>query len=311
MSHSILGSSPPRAVTATSRRGADARVLRPQGYLWVLPALIVSVGLLYYSIGYTGYISTLDWDGSSPQPVSVGFENYVQLVSDPVFWGALAHTLIFFVATFIIQSVLGLLFASILHSNVRFGGIYKVLIFAPVVIAPAFMAPVFRQIFAADGAINWLLGHLGLGFLKHSWLADSATALPVVILIAVWGATGVNFILYFAALGQLDPQLLEAARIDGAGSVRIFFSVILPSVRGTTLALAILTAIGALKTFDIPYLVTSAGPNHATEFLGTYIYTQSIPLAHVGYGAALSIMLLFIAIAMALVLNTQRKRTED
>jgi len=295
---------------AHARAGRSVRSLRPQGYLWVLPALIVSAGILYYSIGYTGYISTLDWDGSSPAPEPVGFDNFVTLFGDPVFWAALQHTVLFFVVTFALQTFLGLLLAALLHSNIRWRGLYRVLVFVPVVIAPAFMAPVFRQIFAADGALNWVLEHIGLGFLTHSWLADSATALPVVMLIAVWGSTGVNFILYSAALGQIDPQIVEAARMDGAGGVRVFWSILLPSVRGTTLALAILTAIGSLKTFDIPYLVTNAGPNHATEFLGTYIYTQSIPLAHVGYGAALSVMLLVIAVIMALVLNLRRERGE-
>lgn len=295
-----------QSLPGDARTRRRSRRLRPAGYAWILPALVVSVGILYYSIGYTGFISTLDWDGSSPVQIPVGWENYAEMVRDPVFWGALQHTVAFFVVTFVLQTVLGIVFAAILHSRIHIAVIYKIFIFVPVVIAPAFMAPVFRQIFAADGALNWLLERLGLGFLAHSWLADQATALPTIMLIAVWGSTGVSFVLYFAALSQIDPEMIEAARLDGAGSIRILVSMIVPAVKGTTIALAILTAIGALKTFDWPYLVTNAGPNHATEFLGTYIYTQTIPLGHVGYGAALSITLLVLAVAMALVLNTGR-----
>jgi ABC-type sugar transport system permease subunit len=102
---------------------------------------------------------------------------------------------------------------------------------------------------------------------------------------------------------QIDQSMLEAARLDGAGNIRVLVSIVWPSVRGTTVALAILSAIGALKTFDVPYLVTIGGPNYATEFLGTYIYRATIPLDHVGYGAAIAIVLLIIALVMALILN--------
>jgi ABC-type sugar transport system permease subunit len=128
--------------------------------------------------------------------------------------------------------------------------------------------------------------------------------------ITVWHWTGITFVLYFAAMGQIDPPVLEAARIDGAGNIATLIHIIWPGVRGTTLAMAILSAIGALKTFDIPYLVTVGGPNYATEFLGTYIYRQTIPLSHVGYGAALSIILLVLALVMALILQIRGREKE-
>jgi raffinose/stachyose/melibiose transport system permease protein len=291
-------------------RGAGARrsSLRPTGYAWILPALIFSVGLLYYSVGYTGYISTLVWNGTGPDVVHVGAANYLKAFNDPVFWLAIQHTVISFVVTFTISTVLGFVFAALLHSRVWFGGIYKVVLFVPVVLAPAIMAPVFRQIFANDGQFNWLLTHVGLGGLAQPWLAQSNTALGVILAITIWGGTGVTFILYYAAMGQLDPELLEAAELDGAGNIRRLVSIIWPSVRGTTLALATLSAIGALKTFDIPYLVTIGGPNFATEFLGTLIYRTSIPLGAVGYGAALSILLLTLALVMAILLNARRHK---
>jgi ABC-type sugar transport system permease subunit len=238
----------------------------------------------------------------------VGGGNYVALLQDPIFWTAIRNTIVFFAVTFVVQTVLGLVFAALLHSRARLAVIYKVFVFVPVVLAPAFMAPVFRQIFAADGPFNWFLEHIGLGFAAQSWLADTSTALGIVTAVAIWNGTGLNFVLYYAAIGQIDPEMLEAARIDGAGNLRVLTSMVFPSVRGTTLALGILSAIGALKTFDIPYLVTAAGPNHATEFLGTYIYTQSIPQGHVGYGAALSIMLLLVAIVMAVVSGMRNRR---
>jgi len=115
-------------------------------------------------------------------------------------------------------------------------------------------------------------------------------------------------VLYFAAIGQIDPEVVEAARIDGAGNVRIIRSIILPGVRGTTIAIGILTAIGSLKTFDIPFLITGGGPSYATEFLGTLIYRVSVAYAQVGYGAALSIVLLALAIGTAIIINVGSRR---
>jgi raffinose/stachyose/melibiose transport system permease protein len=283
---------------------------RPPGLPWILPAFVFVVGLIYYCIGYTGYISTLNWDGVSPTPQHVGFGNYTQLLHDPVFWDSVQHTVYFFVITFTVQTAIGFTFAALLHSKVRLPNLYKVIIFVPVVLAPATMAPIFRQMFSATGQVNTILQDIGLGALAHPWLAQSSTALPVIMGITIWEFTGVTFILYFAAMTQIDREVIEAARIDGASSLTLLRRIVWPSTRGTTIALAMLSVIGALKTFDVPYLVPGSpgGPNFATEFLGTFIYRVSIPQAEVGYGASLSIMLLILSLAGALVFGIRATR---
>jgi raffinose/stachyose/melibiose transport system permease protein len=291
--------------------GGTRRRLRPPGLPWILPALVLSVGLIYYCIAYTAVISTWDWDGIDPEPKMVGARNYQRIFIDPIFWQTIRHTVVFFVVTFVVQTALGLLFAVLLHSKVKLAVVYKVIIFIPVVLAPAITAPVFRRLFAPDGQFNWLLEHVGLGSLAQPWIGQESTALPVIMAITVWQWTGLTFVLYFAAMGQIDQSVLEAARMDGAGNVRTLISIIWPGVRGTTLAMAILSVIGALKTFDVPYLVTVGGPNYATEFLGTYIYRKTIPQSHVGYGAALSIILLVLALAMAIVMQVRGREKSE
>jgi raffinose/stachyose/melibiose transport system permease protein len=238
----------------------------------------------------------------------VGFANYTQAFHDPVFWDAIKHTVLFFVVTFCVQTAIGLTFAALLHSKVKLPNLYKVIIFVPVVLAPATMAPIFRQIFSATGQFNSILDHVGLGFVAQPWLAQSSTALPVIMAITIWEWTGVTFILYFAAMTQIDKEILEAARLDGANGFKMMTRIVWPSVRGTTIALAMLSVIGALKTFDVPYLVTLGGPNYATEFLGTFIYRISIPQAEVGYGAALSILLLILALSGAIAFGVRGLR---
>ena len=294
---------PPATPTGPSRRRPRLRKGRNAGLPWILPALIVSVGVLYYCIAYTGYISTLKWDGASPRKTFVGADNYTKMIADPVFWKSLSHTLVFFVVTFSAQVLLGFVFAAILHSRVRLRGLYKVFIFIPVVIAPATTAPIFRQIYAPDGPLNTVLQLLGLSDFSFAWLANETTALIVVMSVAIWQSTGIVFVLYYAAMSQIDTEILEAARLDGAGDLHVLGSIVWPGVRGTTLAIAILTAIGSLKTFDIPFLITQGGPTYSTEFLGTQIYRVSVALSQVGYGAALSVVLLILALTMAIVLN--------
>jgi len=303
-----LARQPDAAAGRTPLKGGGHGPRRPSGLPWILPAFVFVVGLVYYCIGYTGYISTLNWDGVSPSPAHVGFANYIMAFHDPVFWDAIRHTIIFFVVTFCVQTAIGLAFAALLHSRVKLPNLYKVIIFVPVVLAPATMAPIFRQIFSATGQFNTILGDIGLGSLEHPWLAQSSTALPVIMAITIWEWTGVTFILYFAAMTQIDSEILEAARIDGASGLRILTRIVWPSVRGTTIALAMLSVIGALKTFDVPYLVTLGGPNYATEFLGTFIYRISIPQAEVGYGAALSILLLILALSGAVAFGLRGMR---
>jgi ABC-type sugar transport system permease subunit len=288
------------------------RPLTPFGLWWILPALAVSVGILYYCIGYTGLISTWDWDGVSPDPESVGGANYAKALQDQTFWAAIWHTVIFFVVTFAAQTLLGMLFAVLLHSRVKLAVVYKVIIFVPVVLAPAIMAPVFRQMYQPDGQFNWVLEHIGLGFAAQPWIGQSSTALLVVMAVTIWQWTGLTFVLYYAGISQIDQSTLEAARIDGAGNIRTIISIIWPGLRGTTIALGMLGLIGALKTFDVPYLITGAvgGPNGSTEFLGTYIYRMTIRNYHVGFGAAMSILLLVIALALAILTQIRGREKE-
>ncbi len=302
------------AGVATERSSRRPRGLsRPAGLPWILPALVVSVGVLYYCIGYTGYLSTLDWDGAAPFQRQVGLENFGRMFRDPIFWRALGNTAAFYVVTFSVQVVLGVVLACLLHSRLYLKTLYKVLIFIPVVLAPATTAPVFRQIYAPTGTLNGILDTVGLGSLAQPWFSNGTTALIIIMSVQIWQSAGIVFILYFAAIGQISPEVVEAARIDGAGDARIIASIVWPSVRGTTIAIAILSAIGSLKTFDIPFLITGGGPTYATEFLGTRIYRVSVQFSDVGLGAAFSIVLLLLAVGTAVLIQVgsrERKGTD-
>lgn len=276
------------------------------GLPWILPACIFIVGLIYYSIFYTLDLSTLDWNGLDPFSTRVGLENYKHAFSDWVFWKSLQNTVVFFAITFVAQNLLGFIFAAILHTKVKLATLHKCLVFIPTILAPATMAPVFRLLFSPQGLLQNVFDALHVG-ITVDWLSRPNSALLMLMVVTVWKYTGMSFILYYAAMSQIDKEILEAAYLDGAGNIRTLVSIVWPNCIGTTVSLAMLGLIGALKTFDIPYLITVGGPNHATEFLGTYIYKQGIRQSHLGYAAAISVILLILAVCGAILTKRANK----
>ena len=265
------------------------------------------VGLIYYCIGYTGYISTLNWDGVSPTQQHVGFANYTQLFHDPVFWDAIRHTVYFFVVTFSVQTAVGFTFAALLHSKIKLANLYKVIIFIPVVLAPATMAPIFRQVFSATGQFNTVLQDLGLGSLAHPWLAQSSTALPVIMAITVWEWTGVTFILYFAAMTQIDKEILEAARIDGAGEFRTFFVISSRLLAPGIVTVVLFTVVATWNNYFLPLIMLST-PNWypLTVGLNTWNMQAATAGGQTVYNLVITGSLLTVIPIMAAFLYLQR-----
>ncbi|MDR1770168.1 MAG: sugar ABC transporter permease [Hungatella sp.] len=291
------------------KKNKTLKATKTNGFLWILPAFIFVVGIIYYSIFYTFNLSALDWNGLDPVQTKVGMSNYTKALSDWIFWKAIRNTIIYFIITFLVQNFLGFIFAAILHTKVWFATLHKCLIFIPTILAPATMAPVFRLLFSPQGMLQNIFDTLHLG-ITVDWLAKPNSALFILMIVAIWEFTGMSFILYYAAMSQIDKEILEASYLDGAGNIRTLLGIVLPNCKGTTVSLAMLGIIGALKTFDIPYLITTGGPNHATEFLGTYIYRQGIRQSHLGYAAAISVMLLVLAICGAILINRVNKGDE-
>jgi raffinose/stachyose/melibiose transport system permease protein len=293
-----------------TRGGASRRSqvkLKPAGIGWIVPAFVLSVGVIYFCIGYSGLLSVQEYRGGIGAGTFIGVENYKNALTNPLFWGALKNTLVFFVVVSAVQITMGIVFAALLHSKVRCAVIFKVIIFLPVVIAPAIMSPVHRRVFATEGAINWILEHMGLGAIAQPWLAQTSTSLFVIIGVQIWCSIGFAFILFFASMGQIEPEILEAARIDGASNLRILRSLVVPSVRGTIFALLILNVITSLKLFDYPYLLTRGGPVYSSDFLGTYIHREAVALTNLGYAAALAILLLVLAIGAAVTMSLRAR----
>lgn len=288
-------------MSSMSIPGRPRRRASLSSYLYLLPALILVVGVVHIGIVANITYSTLDWNGISPNGKPVGADNYVKLLNDPTFWVSLRNTLVFAVATIALQMVFGFALAVLVRTRAVLRGLLRTLAFVPVVLAPAVVATSFRFLLTPDGSINGLLSAVTGQTVDQPWLADPSTALLMIVLINVWQYTGYSFLIYDAAMGQIDNSVIEATRIDGASTWQLLRLVVAPLLSGSHLVLIVLGVISALKTFDLVYLTTAGGPGTTTQVLTGYIYKQVIDQFHAGYGAALSVALVAIALVFSVL----------
>lgn len=283
---------------------------RYKPYLYILPVVILSGFLIYYSIGFTGYASLTDWNGLKRMNF-IGLGNYSELFHDRTFWVALKNTLVFMVATVFIQAVLGLLVAVIARERLRGANFFKAIFFLPIAMAPAIIATVFKYALEANyGSLNESLRALGIIGPNEvvAWLGASL-GLWAIVAINVFQWMGFSMMIYFAGLMAIPDDLYEAAMIDGAGWWRKLWSITIPSLRGTTNVLIVLGIVGSLKTFDIVWLTTGGGPGVATQFLTTFLY-QERANRNAGYASAIGMVILIIAFTLSMIqirMNSREK----
>jgi raffinose/stachyose/melibiose transport system permease protein len=194
------------------------------------------------------------------------------------------------------------------RSRVRGSSVFRTVIFVPQVIAMVVVAIAWRQIYAPDGALNDALSFVGLGHLRHAWLGDSTYALSAVGLVGTWVGTGLCMVLFLAGLAKVPRELYEAAALDGAGTVRQFFAVGLPALRGELAVAITLTVVAALRTFDLVYVMTTGGPGTATRVPSYEVWRWSLDDGRVGYGVTIAIVLTVIIMVLTIGVNRIAER---
>lgn len=270
-----------------------------RSYLYLVPAGFLVFGIALYGIVANFVISTTDWNGISADFKHVGLENYQRLVYDPIFWQSLGNTLMFAVMAVGIQMILGFGLAVLVRTRTAGIALLRTVLFIPVVLSGAVVATSFRELLAPDGSFNQMLRLLGWENASQPWLADPGSALFVIAAINIWQYSGYSFVIYDAALGQIDQSIIEAARIDGASTLALLALIITPLLRGSHLILIVLGFIGSLKTFELIFLTTRGGPGTATEFVSTYVFRMAITQFDAAYSATLSISLVVVALIFA------------
>ena len=302
-----------RAAAPPVRPGGRGRPGEPRrvAYLYILPAVVVFVLFVLYPLIRSGWFSLYDWDGLGTG-VWAGAANYQAVFTEPALRGAFVHSLVLIVFYAVIPVVLGLMLAATM-SRARMAGLgfFRVVLFLPQVIPMVVVAVAWRQIYEPQGPLNGALRAVGLDGIARPWLGDYATALPSVGLVGTWIGTGLCLILFLAGMAKIPRELYEAARLDGAGRMREFVTITLPSVRGEVSVALTLTVIAAIKTFDLVYVMTSGGPGRQTTVPSYEVYNNAFLIGRVGTAAALAIVLTAVVFVATVVINRIGERAES
>jgi raffinose/stachyose/melibiose transport system permease protein len=300
---------------ATPAAVAPVRRRRRWRGLWALPFLAPAlIALLFVVIvpSIQGAVfSFTNWDGLSQSFDFVGLRNFMDLASDQLGQGALLHTLLLTVIVTVAQNVLGLLLALGLNSRIKTKGVLRLIIFAPVIVTPVIVSKLWTFMYLPDGPINEALRAAGLGGLTQLWLGNGDIALYAIMVVIVWQLVGIAMVIYLAALQGVPTEIIEAAAMDGAGSVRTFFSIVLPHLRPAVITASILTMIGGLKTFDQVWVMTQGGPGTSTHTLSTAIYQEAFVFGKYGYGTALAVVLAVITMVIAVIQQRALREREE
>ncbi|WP_169714831.1 carbohydrate ABC transporter permease [Spirochaeta cellobiosiphila] len=231
-----------------------------------------------------------------------GIKNYALLFSDPVFYKAIINVILFMIFTVSLQMFGGLIIALLLRSRMTGSRFYKALFYIPVTLSTVVIARTFMGVYEPYfGLLNTFLRFIGQDALTRSWLGDPSTALWAIIVTNIFQWTGAQMVFYIAGLTTIDDAIFEAAQIDGAGFWQSFFHIVWPSLWPTHTTVIILGVVGAVKTFDIVWLLTQGGPGNATQFPATMLYQSVVQNSQAGYGAAISVVMILFSITLSIV----------
>ncbi|SDL38365.1 carbohydrate ABC transporter permease [Microbacterium azadirachtae] len=300
------GSPSTRTITTSRRRRREAparRRSRRAGLLFAAPGLVLYAAVVLWPMVQSIQYSFYKWDGVTAA-VWVGVQNYVNFFTDPVLRSTLGNVLVLLVFFALLPIALGLMSAALITRGKQPGmAIYRWIFFLPQVMTSVVIALLFKRMYAPEGPINEALRAIGLEAFARNWLGDFTWALPAVGLIGTWVTFGFCMVLFVSGAASISPDLYEAARMDGAGPVREFFSVTLPGLRGQIAVAMTLTITGALRAFDLIWITTRGGPGTSTQTPAVALYKAAFVNPNVGQAAAIGVVMAVLCLVIALVIT--------
>jgi raffinose/stachyose/melibiose transport system permease protein len=294
-------------VPITVRRARRARRTRAAwlGWLFAAPAIAMYGTFVLRPLVLTVQYSLYDWNGIGAS-TWVGLDNYRRLLTDSELFATIRHAFELIVFFSFVPVLLGLFVAATIRGIAagRLATVARTVLFLPQVIPLVAAGIMWSWLLSSTGLANELLSAIGLDRLTRAWLGDFGTALPAVGVIGAWVLVGLCTLLLLAGMSKIDPSLYEAARLDGAGPVREFLSITLPSLRQEIGVCVTVTVIAALASFDIVYVATQGGPGNSTMVPGLEIYYLAFSEREIGMASALAVAL--VVLVLAVVLPIQR-----
>ncbi|MCX7016800.1 MAG: sugar ABC transporter permease [Candidatus Sumerlaeota bacterium] len=281
-------------------------------YLFVSPFFLLFAVFSAYPILLSIHMSLYDSIGFNAK-FYVGWENYSDLLKDPLFWKSILNTVYYAAGIFLIEIPLALGIALLLNNKLLKGrSFFRLAFFSPVLIAGVFIAIIFNLIYSQDhGLLNyllsarvprWILSQFGVTNPELAWLRDSRLVMPAIIMAGVWRSSGYTMVYFLAGLQAVREELYEAAAIDGANAWERFVHVTLPGLRPILLFVCVIGMIGAFQLFDIPYvLLGGPGPNDSGLTVVMYLYRTGFASLRLGYAAAIGWVLFAFVFCLSAV----------
>ncbi|EGD23724.1 glycerol-3-phosphate ABC transporter permease [Prescottella equi] len=293
--------SPERSVTSSRRRSRRRRREHLLFAMFAFPNLALIAVFAYWPVIGNAYLSLTRWDMIAPSPTFVGLENYTTLFTDPSFLRVLRITGVWVVSVVGVSLAGGLALALLFATKVPGRKAVSALVFSPHILSGAAVAAVWLFVFDPNYGLSRVAFSL-FGMDSPHWTTSSSWALPALIIVAVWKGVGFVAIVYLAALQSLPGDVLEAARLDGAGRWKTFRHIIFPLLSPTTFFLTVTQIIGAFQSFDLIAMMTGGGPAEATTTLSWFIYSQGFMQFKAGTAAA-GAMIMFVLLLVVTVVQ--------
>ncbi len=287
----------------------DRRTRRARRPGWLAPYVFISpfyilFGLfLVIPIGVGVYLSFTEWGGFG-SPEFVGSANYQRLFQDSNFYTALTNTLVYVLVSLLVVVPLALLIAQALNGRgLKARDFFRFVYFTPTVLSPIVIALVFQLLYDKNfGLLNAMI-QATIGGAGIDWLGSPIWAKVSVSILIIWRWTGYLTIFFLAGLQGVPRELYEAAEIDGAGPVKRFFNITIPSLRPVTAFVVVTSLVGSAQIFEEPYLLTAGGPDFATLSVAQFIYRAAFQRQEIGYSAAAGVALFVIVFGIGQIAN--------
>ncbi len=283
---------------------------RRQAWVYPAPAVIVLFLIVVLPIGFNLYLAFTKWTVGLGQPRFIGLDNFIELFSDARVWNGIKVMVFFSGLSLFLEIVLGLLIAIYFNREFRGSEAVQAIYILPFAATPVAVALIWRVMLNPEiGVLNYLLRSIGLS--GSLWVSSEHTAVLSLVMVDVWKWTPMITLIVLAGLKSLPPDPYEAARIDGAGALQIFWYITLPLIRPVLIAALMLRSLDNLKEFDMIYTITQGGPGIATETLYLYSYQVGFGFFKAGYGSALMVLVFMIVLVFNVVMNRMRLSALD
>lgn len=276
--------------------------------LFLIPGLIVYGMLVLYPLVQGFALSTERWV-TVVKRVPVGLDNYRRLFANSLFWNSVWLTLRFMVGTTFLQVVIGFFLGYFLYKQMRGYRFYKTLFFVPVVLMTVAVGFIWNNMLSPSfGLLKPFMNAIGLGQHYFPPLADPKMAINTLILAEAWRVVGIQVMMFYAGFMNMPQEVLEMATIEGASGIKMIWHMVIPLVWDITKMVIILQITGALRAFDLVYVMTKGGPNHATELLPMHMFVHAFENFNIGIGSAVAVCIFILSMFFTVLLRALMQR---